>query len=1189
MFLKRITVNGFKSFADRVDFDFGPGITCIVGPNGCGKSNVVDAFKWVLGEQSARSLRGRQMQDMIFNGSSARRASSVAQVDLVFDNADRALPVDQPEVTVTRKLYRSGESEYMLNKESVRLKDVRELFMDTGVGVNAYSVIEQGKVDLLLQSSPVDRRVIFEEAAGISKYKARKKEAQRKLDRAEQNLLRVGDVVEELERRLRSVKLAAGKARRYQEYQTRLNELKSSFALAEYHRFLNDIARLEGEVEAQGDKTTELRTLIDRYEAEGAEATVRLDQLAEEISQADNNLVQARSTLAAQEERAQAADDRAAEQQETLGRATKRLSGDTERAAVARRQSEEVRETETALQGQLSTLDASIDEHAASDQTLVADITAAKALVEDVKSGIIELLRQSAQTHNEIVRLSTRRESLVSEQGRLSMRDAQITSELEGLLEQKANLQRRLNDVDGLVHREKQTLDEKKRQAVEADRRVEELTSEVNELRTERSALSSRQELLQDLERNMEGVDAGARKLLDEKVSSETDGYDWIVGLVADVFETDVANAGVIEAALGGKARHLVVTHGDALRNYVELEQELPGRVTAIALDRLGPLVNPRDFSERPGFVACAADLVRGPGQYDDLKRHLFGKVIVTDNLACAMEMASTDTAGHRFVTRNGDLVEQGGARISVGRSASGTGLISRKSELRELADRLYAIEHTSADVAVRLEESQADARHLEELQRTLQDAVYKLSTDKVEANAALQNIVEAVNRLTHEQPVIAQQATVIEQEINEVLEKGAEGGRSLEAIERENTQREAEVAQHDARIGELVSRRAHAQEVLTGEKVQRGQLAEKRRAVRDQAESLSRTLQELDESLEAAKRDIEQCQRSIVESQQTASESRRQVEQLASKMGELEGIGSRLRNERESLKVEMDGRMNAIKTARGQLGVVEESQHESELSLAQVRVRKEELLSRVAAELDTDLAQLYDDYEHADDRDWIAVEEEIDDLRGKMDRLGNVNLDAITELAELEERYLFLTTQRDDLMSSRKQLEQLIERLNHESEERFKKAFEEIRENFRALFRKLFGGGRADVVLEDPEDILDCGIEIVAQPPGKDLQVISLMSGGEKSMTAIALVMSIFQLRAAPFVLMDEVDAALDEANNDRFNLIVQEFVKKTQFIIITHSKWTMNIGEHLYGVTMHEAGVSTRVGVELHDAHVA
>ena len=377
------------------------------------------------------------MLDMVFNGSSSRRSSSMAQVDLVFDNSDQSLPIDHHEVTITRKLYRSGESEYLLNREASRLKDIRELFMDTGVGVDAYSVIEQGRVDGLLQSSPTERRTIFEEAAGISKYKARRREAERKLERTQQNLLRVADIIEEMEKRLRSVRLQAGKARRFKEHEARLNELRSTFSLAEYHRFTEEIGRLTGEAQTRTDRATALRTEIDRNEAENSQVTLRLDQLAEEISTADNQLVQAKSDLAAQQERIEAAGRRAEEQQALRGRLRERLATDDQRMAEARSELDEVQQAAVALQQQTHDRQAEIDGLHERDQALARELTEAQAILEDEKAGIIDLLRQSAQTHNEIIRLNTHRESLLGQKGRLSQRDEQISSELAIQLEQR--------------------------------------------------------------------------------------------------------------------------------------------------------------------------------------------------------------------------------------------------------------------------------------------------------------------------------------------------------------------------------------------------------------------------------------------------------------------------------------------------------------------------------------------------------------------------------------------------------------------------------------------------------------------------------------------------------------------------------------------------------------------------------
>ena len=1184
MRLKRITLAGFKSFADKVDFDFGPGVTCIVGPNGCGKSNVLDAVKWVLGEQSARSLRGRSMTDMIFNGSSSRRSSSVAQVDLVFDNADRTLPLDQEEVVVTRKLYRSGESEYQINRDVARLKDIRELFMDTGIGTVAYSVIEQGRVDVLLQSSPVERRLIFEEAAGISKYKARKREAQRKMDRTDQNLLRVADVIEVVEKQLRSVKLQAGKARNFLVYQDQLNELRSSYSLAEYHRHTQRITVLGEQSGALHDGITEIKTQISRHEAEEADLIVRLDGMAEEISNADASLVRAQSDVATHRERIDAARRRLAEQQESLERSLHRQGGDDERLAQCNDELERVQASAVEIQNETQGLHEEIDRLAEEDRALAQELARSQAMLEDEKAGIIEILRKSAQTHNEITRLNTHRESLLGQKGRLASRDEQIKSELEGLLSSRLQMKRRLVEVVELIEAEEEKLAEKKVEAGRTGTIRQQLIDEIAANKERRSALQSRTELLSDLQRKKDGVGAGVRRVLEAADAGE---WSFVGGLVADVFETDVSHAPIIEAALGDADQYVIVTSGGAYREALGGLGELPGRVTALCLDRLPPRINERDFSEREGFVARAIDLVRFDEAFEEVARHLLGKTIVVETLDHALAMAAQDAAGHRFVTLAAELVEPDG-RIGMGPAASKAGLISRKSELADIDVQLAASEALIDRLADQLNRTEAEAGHLERIQQQLRTAIYESNTAKVEATASLQNLDEGIRRLTDEQPLIAGEVGTLEIQIEDVLLKSEEGGRSLAAMEEDNERREQIVRKCQVRIDEVVSGRERTQSQLTERKVRAGQLTEKRTAAAEAIATCRRQIGELSEAIEVARGDQARHQAAIEEAKQTLDSGAARVSELAQSIETLDAEATRLRAGREQLRIRHEELGLATKNARTKLGEVEAELHDLDMALGEARVRRDELTARVKEELHIELAAKYNEYEHAE-QDWEAVEAQIADLKSKIDRLGNVNLDAITELEELDQRYAFLSGQRDDLTESLKQLNRLIDQLNKESLQRFQEAFDQIRGHFRELFRKLFGGGRADIILEDPDDPLESGIEILAQPPGKDLQGISLMSGGEKTMTAIALLMSVFKSRPAPYAILDEVDAALDDVNNERFNKIVCEFVKQSQFIIITHSKRTMTIADQLYGITMQEPGVSTRVSVRLGDANVA
>ncbi len=1182
MFLKKISMSGFKSFADRVNLAFGPGVTCIVGPNGCGKSNVVDSFKWVLGEQSAKSLRGRQMMDMIFAGCATRRAASVAQVDLHFDNTDRSLPLDYDEITVTRKLYRSGESDYLLNHEPARLKDIRELFMDTGVGTEAYSVIEQGRVDRLVQSNPVDRRIIFEEAAGISKYKARRKEAQRKLERTEQNLLRVADIIEEVEKRLRSVKLQAGKARNFQEYDQKLRELQSTRSMAEYHRLATGIKDNTSRETELSDAVTELHSRISRFEADQAELATREDGLNTEIAGADNDLVRAQAAIGHTRERIESSRHRIDEQQSLLARATQQLDVDTQRITTVRNDLDGAERNVTHLQQQSDILHAKVDENLEEDRQLAREMTRIQASLEDEKAGIVELLRQTAQAHNEVTRLNTHRESLLHQKGRLSERAAKISEELRGWFGQKTTAVQQLREIEQLITAEEEKLEEKRADAARIDRVRADLVDHLASAKEERSAMGSRKEVLLSLDIKMDGVGQGARSLLEARQAAE-DGSPLaaIRGLVADFFETDIEHAAVIEAALGEADQYLVVDDGPAFFNDPRVHEGLAGRVTILALDHLPPLINVRSFADQPGFIAHAVELVRTPGEMTQLARHLLGKTVVARTLPDALRMMRDDLYNHRFVTLDGEIVEADG-RVSVGPASSTAGLISRKSELRDLAVRLGEVDERITTLADQLNRTQAEADHVLDVQQQLRSSIHAAQTSAVEARAGLQSIEESIRRLSSERPLIESEVAMLERQMDEALARSAERRAALEGMERENADREAAVERWQNQIDETVEKRQACQSRLTEMRVELGQLGEKRRTMTERVAQLRAAAVELEEAVGRWQHDIEQCRLRIADAARQIADGEAELERLDAESRRLEALGVELRRKRELMRLELESMSESVKAARNDLQDHETSLHQVQMALAEAKVRRDDLVARTLDELGIDIVSQYESYEY-EEADWAAVEAEIAELRQKIQRLGNVNLDAIAELEELEQREAFLTGQRDDLTESARQLEQLIEKLNAESLQRFQETFNQIRENFRGLFRKLFGGGKADIVLENPEDVLESGVEIVAQPPGKELQSISLMSGGEKSMTAIAMMMSIFKSRPSPFAILDEVDAALDEANNERFNQIVREFVQRSQFIIITHSRRTMSIGDHLYGITMQEPGISTLVSVQL------
>lgn len=1184
MILKRISLCGFKSFADRMDFSFGPGITCVVGPNGCGKSNIVDSVKWVLGEQSARSLRGKQMMDMIFNGSGTRKSSGYAQVDLLFDNSDGTLSTDQTEVLVTRKLYRSGESEYLLNKQICRRKDIRELFMDTGIGTNAYSIIEQGRVDLLLQANPVERRIIFEEAAGISKYKARKKEAVRKLERVGQNLLRAQDILEEVEKRLRSIKYQAGKARNYQEYSQRLRELRASFSLAEYHRLTQSEASFGSDIDVRNDRVTELRTEISEAETTVSELESRSIDLDRAISGQDSELLTVQSELTANGERIDQSRQRIAEQEQTRAAAQRRLALETERAAQLEGEIAGAQKALGEIDEQVEAQRRVITDVADADAEAARELTRLQAQIEDEKAGIIDLLRQTAQLHNERTGLDVQSQSLTGQQQRLRDREDAIGRQIESLVAEKASFSERVEQIDDLIGAETEKLEAKQAEAARIDRLRAELNEQLASIKESRSGLLSRQQVLEDLQRKMEGVHKGVREVLRLREQPVEPGvarvFGSVAGLVADLFETDVEHAGVIETALGDLDQHLVVTDTGSFLADVASCGELEGRVHAVAMDRLPPTLNPRDFSEQPGFVAHAMDLVRFDERYERLAEHLFGKVVIVESLEDAIRLADLTTTGHRFVTSVGQIVEPDG-RIVVGPPRSTAGLISRRSELRDIESQIDQIEERVRVLADRLNRTSAEASHIEDIQQSLRNAIYEANTARVEANAGFERVAESLRRFSEERPLIVGEIESIERQLAEGRRRTEEAQATIARLEEANTERERRVEGLQHEIDELVAHRSALAERVTEARVVAGSLSEKRTAAAAKVNRDRQAYASASATAADARREVDQCTQRLEQAERAVLRAESRLAELYLAKEALLRKTVALREERESDRRRLEALGGGLKKSRSEVEQVEADVHQLQMQLQEVTVRREELCSRVRDELSIDLAEVYLSYQY-EEQDWVAVETEIADLRGKIDRLGNVNLDAITEQGELEERHAFLKSQLDDLTDSKGRLDELIDRLNEECRTRFASTFEEVRKHFQELFKKLFGGGRADILLDDPEDVLESGIDIIVRPPGKELQNIMLLSGGEKSMTCIALLLAVFRSRPSPFTILDEVDAALDEANNERFNRIVKEFLSYSQFIVITHSKRTMTIADVMYGVTMQEAGVSKLVSVK-------
>ncbi len=1182
MFLKRVVLHGFKSFADRTEFDFDSGRTAIVGPNGCGKSNVLDAVRWVLGEQSARTLRGARMLDVIFAGSRSRKPANFAEVHLTFDNASQFLACDDAEVLVSRLLYRNGESEYRLNGKRCRMKDVRGLFLDTGIGVDAYSVIEQGRVDALLQASPVERREIFEEAAGISRYRVRRAEAQRRLERSQNNLLRLGDVIDELERQLRSVKLAAGKARNFQEYDRRLRERRSAFALAEYHELEEALVGHRSRVQALSDDLQAKRVELAQRDADASELENTSQALDEEIQRAEEQLRILEAEESAVAERITQGQRRLSDLGETRAR-------QQQHAQQAARQAEELAarieqengtlkelvETEQREAGRITELES---ERA----SVAARSTESGRALERERAAAFEAARHSSRLRNEQENLRQQAQRLEGRLATFVERRQQIETRRSELADRQVELEERTRQLD----QESSDLAEEVRgaegQLAQLQEQVERVERGIGQQKEARSGLLSRLELLEDLERRQEGVDQATCWVLQWR-EGEAASSGSVVGLVADVLRIDDPRVGALEAVLSRFENHLVVRDSYTFLAELTRRGEPPGTVAVLALDRLGQRTATVSYRDAPGFVARAAEWVRCVEEYRPLAEYLLGRTIVVDVMERALALAQGAPQGYVFVTLDGNTVESGG-RLTVGASKGTVGLISRKAQIRQL--RLEVDE-----VETRLERASRERSALEEqisdirLQReSLLQRIAAVQKQHADAQTELARLHDEIARVQREATVLRSESAELQQALQETREQAHQVEVEHEVIEEAQRRHESQIDALERQLRELEAAVTGFAQELTAAQVEVGRAAERRGAREQALGELRARLESLRMEREQAEQDVTEAGRRIAEVEDERRASLARQAELARQSGQQRAEALRRREERQLVRQRAEGARATVRQLHGAIEEVDTALRECEVARREIEVRKESLVARVREELSLDLAELYVSYQPAE-QDWETIKSEIEELRGRIARLGHVNLDAIAELEELSPRYENLISQRDDLLASVSRLERLIAELDEESRKRFLGCFNEVRENFHDLFRKLFGGGKADIILEEPENPLECGIEIIARPPGKEPRSISLLSGGEKTMAAVALLFAVFKRKPSPFAILDEVDAALDESNIDRFNNMLNEFLAQSQFVLITHNKRTMQCAEVLYGVTMEEPGVSKRVSVRFED----
>jgi len=1103
----------------------------------------------------------------------------MAEVSLVIADTTGSLAIETEELQITRRLYKSGESEYLMNNKVCRLKDIRELFMDTGVSTKCYSIIEQGRVEQLLNTSKTDRRAVFEEAAGISKYNARKKEATAKLDRTEQNLLRVADILGEVQKQLRSIKLQAGKARNYLEYKDKIKELQVNYSLAEYHKIITQSGIKNDSLSEMQDCFSQVAAEVSKNETAASQLGDQIIETENKINASDNSLVSITSKIDQIEQR--------------IGFMKSRIDELAERKTSATQQIEQLDEQKQTFtddlkkhEDQLEACEKTFEENNTScvdiEKTLGeinTQCAAIEADLDDEKSGIIDIVRRTAQLHNEIQSISTHKDNLSGQKDRLFGRAENAKAELEGLITEKAQQQVRMTDIEKVLEELDQSLTSKRSESDEVHNLIDKYSQDMAKVKENKSAFCSELALIKDMEERREGLNNTVKEIL-EKCRDEDGSYKYINGLLADIVEANIKYAAVIEAAVEGKTDALVISNTAQFMQDFIGSDVLQSRVSLICADKLKPFSDKKDLSRFSQIKGRAAEFVKYDSKYASVVWNLLGKVLVVDSVKDAIQLSAKLGSEYKYVTTQGEIVSTAGI-VTVGPIAKATGLISRKSQLRQLEE---TIENSNSQIAQLDEQIAKNSRqneHLDKLCKDLRTAIYEANTEKMQVSSQINILEQNIKRLGDEQPLICNEIDMLTSQIEKYVQAEYDSKQHLEELETVNAERTAKIEELESSLENKKQQQQEKQHKLTELRIAIGQISEQRKSIRQAMLHIQQQTQQNEMAIETAKTDVDSFKQQTEQTQNDITRCESQISELYIEKETVQTQSKQLHEEVEELIITRKQTEELVRRKRSEQSEIEEKVNNLKIELSQLEVKEQDLSLRVQEDLGMTLADAYEHYSD-EDTDWDAVREEIAGLRGKIERLGNVNIDAINQQAELVEREEFLASQVEDLNNSKVNLQQLINRLNKESREKFRETFEAIRIQFQEIFRKLFGGGKADILLEDAEDILEAGIEIIARPPGKETRSISLLSGGEKTMTAIALLFAVFKAKPSPFCFLDEVDAALDEANNERFNMIVREFQQYSQFIIVTHSKRTMSIADVLYGVTMQVKGVSKKIGIQ-------
>lgn len=1180
MHFKSLELVGFKSFAEKTKLNFEPGVTAVVGPNGCGKSNVADSIRWVLGEQSAKSLRASSMQDVIFNGTDTKEPINFAEVSLTFSNEKRTLPIDYDEVTITRRVFRSGESEYLLNKTPVRLKDISDLLMGTGIGTESYSIIEQGKMDLILSSKPEDRRFVFEEASGITKYKTRKKEAMRKLEQTEQNLLRINDIVTEVKRQINSIERQARKAERYKVDYERLKDLEVKLSSRQYKSLKMQEATLSVENEDTKSRERDLAAEIEGVSAKISEERQILNEVNNKVLNLRNRSSEISSSLDMNRHKIDIDRERIEEARILQDGLKKEIESAREKIRIAKERVESLKADLQRAASDRALKAKSVEDNEARLSAIAGELAETEEKVKTFKVQIVDFLAKETHIKNDLIKMGADIQNRKMRQRRLEVEKDEVRKELDATEGALTNVLAEFKAIEDKVLSLRAGLEEKRHANESVISEIKNIEAEIAREENKKAATKSKIEILEENLKTHEGFKGGVKSLL-VKASEDRAGFSGVLGVLADIIKVDKGYEEAVSTLLGDDAQ-LVITESDSdiFKSIEHLKTNSLGKATFVSLETLKRI---SQSSARPvdGVGMPLSRFVHIDERFKAVIDHFFAGAYLAESVEDGLK--SSGAASIRFVTRSGHLFDN--CKVSGGSALEGDEalLIGRQQRLDDLKNDLKVSELRVAALAGIRDEKIAVHNSLENEIGTIDATLRKEDINFANAKTKKDAQEESVKKLADETFLLDSELDEVTQTIAELSSRGETLNGELNNIEKEKSSME-----------EFIDR---SQEMIADGKSERERIALAMATLRAEALSMEKEEENVRENLKIQETMVFEAEDTLYAKETLLKESGEKVSFLENEIINLGSDNERLSADLKSIteesaaiegsRADIGARLNMdevqLKEKVDQIESFRNQIRDLDVKLTEINFKKTNLKDRMLQAHKFDLETTAVEFE--ENVDWDSVGLQVVELKDKLEKMGPVNLVAIDEHKELEERHNFLIHQQEDLVNAKDSLMKAIQKINRTTKELFLDTFQKIQVEFKNFFRMLFGGGQAELVLIDEQDILESGIEIVVRPPGKKLQNIMLLSGGEKAMTACALLFAIFKVKPSPFCVLDELDAPLDESNVMRFASVLKEFIKISQFIIITHNKRTMELADVIYGITMQERGVSKIVSVKFLD----